>query len=110
MRVLKMVGEEKKAEWAKHWISFGFEGVEKTLSTTAGTYCVGDSITLAGFEFYFNIVNRIDICLVPQVYNANRFGVDMSKFPAISRIAKTLSENPSFVKAHPDSQPDAQTN
>ena len=55
---------------------------------------VGDSITMA------------DLCLVPQVYNANRFKVDMSQFPIISRIV-ALSLNDAFKRAHPSAQPDA---
>ena len=49
-----------------------------------------------------------DLFLVPQVYNANRFKVDMSQFPNISRINENLSKLEAFQKAHPDQQPDAQ--
>ena len=59
--VLIHVGEEKKKEWAQHWITRGFRAVEKLLSACAGKYCVGDEITLA------------DCCLVPQVFNARRY-------------------------------------
>lgn len=59
--VLIHVGEEKKKEWAQHWITRGFRAVEKLLSSSAGKYCVGDEITLA------------DCCLVPQVFNARRY-------------------------------------
>lgn len=58
--VLIHVGEEKKKEWAQHWITRGFRAVEKVLSTSAGKYCVGDEISMA------------DCCLVPQVFNARR--------------------------------------
>lgn len=58
--VLIHVGEEKKKEWAQHWITRGFRAIEKLLSTSAGKYCVGDEISLA------------DCCLVPQVFNARR--------------------------------------
>ncbi len=106
--MLKKVGEEKKTEWAKYWIEYGLNGkqrswvknltvaaVEKTLNGTAGTYCVGDEITVA------------DICLVPQVYNAVRYNVDLSQFPIINRINETLNKLPEFQAAHPDAQPDA---
>lgn len=73
----------------------GFEGVEAILKESAGAYCVGDEVTMA------------DLFLVPQVYNANRFGVDMSKFPIISRINDALSDLPEFKEAHPSAQPDA---
>ena len=78
------------------WIDLGFQALEKALEESAGTYCVGDRVTCA------------DLYLVPQVYNANRFGVDMSKYPIISRIDKSLSDLPAFKKAHPSNQPDAQ--
>lgn len=70
-------------------------GLEKVVERTSGKYCVGDSVTLA------------DCCLVPQVYNALRFSVDMSQFPTISRLNETLSQLPAFKQAHPDAQPDA---
>lgn len=59
--VLIHVGEEKKKEWAQHWITRGFRAIEKLLSTSAGKYCVGDEITMA------------DCLLVPQVFNARRW-------------------------------------
>jgi maleylacetoacetate isomerase len=85
-----------KIAWGKHWIDLGFQSLEKALSQTAGKYCVGDSVTAA------------DLFLVPQVYNANRFKVDMSKFPIISRIDKALNELEDFKNAHPSQMPDAQ--
>jgi len=58
--VLIYVGEEKKKEWAQHWITRGFKAIEKLLSSSAGKFCVGDEISMA------------DCCLVPQVFNARR--------------------------------------
>ncbi|OMJ79704.1 hypothetical protein SteCoe_20224 [Stentor coeruleus] len=84
-----------KKEWAQTVINEGFVAIEQILRNTAGNYCVGDQITVA------------DICLVPQIYNAKRFEVDMSAFPIISRIGDALNLLPAFVKAHPDSQSDA---
>ena len=94
LSVLQKIGEANKMEWAHHWIQSGFDSLEKVLQKSSGKYCVGDDITMA------------DACLVPQVYNANRFKVDMSKYPNISRIEKSLAEQPAFIKAHPDNQPD----
>lgn len=65
--VLIYVGEEKKKEWAQHWITRGFRAVEKLLSASAGKYCVGDEITLA------------DCCLVPQVFNARRYEIYLKR-------------------------------
>ncbi|GLD93012.1 hypothetical protein PINS_up019335 [Pythium insidiosum] len=86
----------KKIEWGRYWVERGFIALEKELQKTAGAFCVGDTVTLA------------DLFLEPQVYNANRFNVDMSKFPTIARISKTLAELPAFQAAHPSQQPDAQ--
>lgn len=55
LNVLQYVGDEKKAEWGRHWITKGFVALEKLLERYAGKYSVGDSITMA------------DLCLVPQV-------------------------------------------
>ncbi|XP_077995663.1 maleylacetoacetate isomerase-like isoform X2 [Glandiceps talaboti] len=94
LAVLKYVGDEKKAEWGRYWIDRGFQGLEKMLVNTAGKYCVGDQVTMA------------DLCLVPQIYNANRFKVDMSQFPTISRINDALSQLDAFKTSHPSNQPD----
>jgi len=95
MKVLTKIGEEKKAEWAKYWIDKGFEALEQQLKKTSGKYSLGDEVTLA------------DCVLVPQVYNAIRWQVDMSKFPTISRVNEELSKLEAFKAAHPDVQPDA---
>lgn len=81
--------------WAADWIRKGFDGIEKRLATQAGKYCFDFDVTLA------------DVCLVPQVYNAQRFGVDMSGYPLITKIAKNCNELEAFIAAHPDNQPDA---
>lgn len=91
--VLIHVGEEKKKEWAQHWITRGFRAVEKLLSTSAGKFCVGDEVSLA------------DCCLVPQVFNARRFHVDLRPFPTILRVDRELEGHPAFRAAHPSNQP-----
>ena len=68
--------------------------IEKLLSSSAGKYCVGDEITLA------------DCCLVPQIFNARRFHVDLRPFPTILRIDRHLENHPAFTAAHPNNQPD----
>lgn len=85
---------EKRKEWAQYWIDRGFTAVEKMLPATCGKYCVGDSVTIA------------DVCLVCQRMNADRFGVDMGKFPIITRIIDECSKLDAFKKAHPFVQPD----
>ncbi|XP_050812532.1 maleylacetoacetate isomerase isoform X3 [Gopherus flavomarginatus] len=60
---LKQVGE--KMEWAQHNITCGFKALEQILQHTAGRYCIGDEVSMA------------DLCLVPQVHNAERVGPDL---------------------------------
>ena len=84
LKVLIEVGEANKMAWGKKWIAQGLAALEKYLEKTAGVYSFGDNITLA------------DLCLVPQVYNANRFGVDMSQFPIISRVNDELIKHEAF--------------
>ncbi|XP_060605444.1 maleylacetoacetate isomerase-like isoform X2 [Ruditapes philippinarum] len=94
--VLQKVSDkpEERAEWGQFWIDKGFAAYEKMVQSTAGKYSVGDEITIA------------DVCLVPQLYNAQRFKVDMTKFPTITRIIDALSELPAFKAADPGVQPD----
>ncbi|KAH8367322.1 hypothetical protein KR200_006417, partial [Drosophila serrata] len=92
--VLEGVGKDKSLEWAQHWISRGFRGLERILSQSAGKYCVGNELTMA------------DICLVPQVHNARRFKVDLSPYPTIVRLDKELLELEAFKSTHPFKQPD----
>ncbi len=88
--------EEHKREWYQHWVVDGFRALETSLAETAtGAYCLGNEPTLA------------DICLVPQVYNAERFAVDLDAFPTIRRIADACNALPPFAEAHPSRQPDS---
>ncbi|WP_386080819.1 maleylacetoacetate isomerase [Vreelandella sp. F11] len=103
LRVLKYlvgelgVDEAAKLAWYRHWIAEGFTAMEATLSTapSSGDFCHGDTPTLA------------DICLVPQVYNAERFECDLSAYPTLQRIAANCRTLPAFQKAAPQAQPDA---
>ncbi|XP_017793693.1 PREDICTED: probable maleylacetoacetate isomerase 2 isoform X2 [Habropoda laboriosa] len=74
--------------------NYCFSAVEKLLSSSAGKYCVGDEITLA------------DCCLIPQIFNARRFLVDLRPFPTILRVDRHLENHPAFTAAHPNNQPD----
>eukprot|EP00731_Ephydatia_muelleri_P028289 Em0019g1162a len=94
LKVLKYVGDDKKAEWARYWIERGLQGLEKLLVKTAGKYSVGDEVTLA------------DLCLVPQMYNAVRFKVDLTPFPTINRVTAALKELRVFQVSAPSEQPD----
>ncbi|XP_037781729.1 probable maleylacetoacetate isomerase 2 isoform X1 [Penaeus monodon] len=93
LSVLQKIGETKM-EWGHFYIQKGFVALEQVLANSAGKYCVGDEVTIA------------DCCLVPQVYNANRFKVDMAAFPVISRVHDALMSLDAFKAAHPSQQPD----
>jgi maleylacetoacetate isomerase len=80
--------------WTRHWIEDGFSAVEKMISPAP--YCFGAQPTLA------------DICLVPQVFNARRYKVDMAKFPKIAAVDEVCQKHPAFAAAAPAAQPDAE--
>jgi maleylacetoacetate isomerase/maleylpyruvate isomerase len=92
-RNLKLDEAAAKA-WTAHWIAEGFAGIEPLLGD--GPYAFGMAPTLA------------DICLVPQVYTARRFGVDLTPFPRIVAADATASRHPAFAAAAPERQPDAE--
>ncbi|OZI50243.1 maleylacetoacetate isomerase [Bordetella genomosp. 5] len=104
LRVLKylkhtlQVSDDAKNEWYRHWVDVGLGALEAMLaqSDDTGRFCHGDTPTVA------------DLCLVPQVYNARRFGCDMSAFPTIERIDAACGELQAFVDAQPQNQPDAE--
>ena len=78
-------------DWMQHFITLGLAGLEGLLQQHPdGQFCFGDSVTLA------------DICLVPQIYNAHRWGVSLEETPRIAAVAATLETLPAFQAAHPD--------
>ncbi|HQV49515.1 MAG TPA: maleylacetoacetate isomerase [Dokdonella sp.] len=87
----------ERERWSRHWITEGFRALQALLgdNSSMGLYCEGDSPTLA------------DICLVPQVYNARRIGVDLAAYPDIVRIEQQCLALPAFEAARPENQPDA---
>lgn len=90
--VLEMTGggDAVRVEWMKKFIGDGLSAVETLLDNPAtGTFCHGDTPTMA------------DFCLVPQVYNAERWGVDISGLGQVQRIAETCRALPAFQAAHP---------
>ncbi|XP_026159163.1 maleylacetoacetate isomerase isoform X4 [Mastacembelus armatus] len=93
VHILQKIGAEK-LQWAQHFIDRGFKALEEILKKTAGKCCVGDEISMA------------DICLVPQVYNAERYKVDVGQYPTIKRLNQTLLEIDAFKVSHPSCQPD----
>jgi maleylacetoacetate isomerase len=89
------VDEGEKSAWYKHWIASGFEALEHRVAVTRGQYCVGNEISL------------VDVCLVPQMYNAQRFGVDLTSYPNLVDVTTSLSKIRAFIQAAPEQQPDA---
>ncbi len=92
LRILKFVEAHygaDRAEWSKHWITEGFAALE-VMAGEAGEYLSGDAPGLA------------DICLVPQMYNARRFGVEVDTYPTLARIDATLTALPAFAAAAPE--------
>ncbi len=104
LRVLKYLvkqaglTEEAKNAWYVHWVQEGFAALEAHLagSPDTGRFCHGDTPTLA------------DCLLVPQVFNAVRFNIDMTPYPAIMRIDAACRALPAFMAAHPSQQADAE--
>lgn len=90
--------DEQVNRWAQHWIDLGLTALEQMIvaQKKRGKYCFGATPTLA------------DICLVPQLGNARRYGCDLSKYPAILDIEKNCMALPAFADAAPEKQPDAE--
>jgi maleylacetoacetate isomerase len=80
---------EQKA-WAREFIARGLQVYESLCEPWAKTYSVGDSFSLA------------DVCLIPQLYNAERYQVDLSAFPVISGIHENCRSLPAYSSSHPD--------
>ncbi len=81
--------------WTQGWIIDGFTALEPVIAKHGRGFAFGDQPTIA------------DCCLVPQVYSARRFEVDLTPFPAIRAAADHAAQHPAFTAAHPDKQPDA---
>ena len=102
LRVLKYlakpleIAEPVRDEWYRHWVREGFEAIEALLATRADPFCFGAAPTIA------------DVCLVPQVANANRLNVDLAPYPRIRQIDARCRALPAFDAAHPLKQPDAE--
>jgi maleylpyruvate isomerase len=104
LRVLKFLtgslelSEEAKMKWIRHWTELGLSALEQELSCSAkrGHFCFGDTPTIA------------DCCLVPQLFNAQRFGIELAPYPTLVKIAEECRKLPAFEQAHPARQPDSE--
>ena len=81
--------------WLNTWPANAMGAVEDMLARTAGDFCVGDTPSMA------------DCCLVPQMFAAQRFGIDISGFTKMNVVYERCQKHPAFEKAHPLNQPDA---
>jgi maleylpyruvate isomerase len=98
LSVLQHVKGELKADdkaFGAYWNTRGLSALESVVKETAGTYCLGEQVSFA------------DICLVPQLYAARRFAVDLAPYPTLTRIEAACNNLPAFQAAHADRQPDA---
>ena len=95
LRVIKRLArlgldQEARDDWYRHWIREGFAALEALAAPGAGRFLAGDEVTLA------------DVCLVPQMYNARRFEVDLSPYPTLVRADSAAAGLDAFAAAHPD--------
>ena len=88
--------EEQVTEWAAWANREGLAACETLIADEAGPFCFGDTPTLA------------DLCLVPQLANARRFGVDVSAYPRLLKAESATKQVEAFADAAPDRQPDAE--
>ena len=96
-------GDAAISRWVAHWITRGFTALESWVGAWAGgqpapaqRYCYGGQATLA------------DVCLLPQMFNARRYSVDVSPFPRLVAIATHLETIAAFARARPEEQEDAE--
>ena len=100
LRVVQALGArfgatpEQKMAWMQHWMTQGFTAIEAHLSNDT-PFAFGD------------VPNLADLCIVSQMYNAQRWGVPLSAFPKLNKITANSLANPAILAAHPDNQPDA---
>ena len=96
LSVLKCVSDDTilQNDWGRWVVEKGLDAVESRLGESAGMYCVGNSVTMA------------DVCLVPQIFNAVRFGVDLRAYPLVCGVHERLIDLEAFEVAHPSAQPD----
>jgi maleylpyruvate isomerase len=90
------INEAGRNAWSQHWIRLGFDAIEARLATLPGPFALGDRPTIA------------DICIVPQVFNARRFGVDLGRYPRIREVDAAAARLEAFAAAESGRQLDAE--
>jgi maleylacetoacetate isomerase len=96
-RKLRQMGHEQPEilDWIQGWIREGFDALEPLVARYGKGFAFGETPTIA------------DCCLIPQVYSARRYEVDLAPWPAIAAVDARAQEHPAFAAAHPNRQPDA---
>jgi len=89
-RVARMSSKEEARQWSSDWIARGLAALEAEAAETAGRFCVGDEVTVA------------DLCLVPQMVNARRLGLDVEPYPTLGRVESACMELRAFRDEHPE--------
>lgn len=101
LKVLQYLGNKHgynqadKDQWVQHWMPLGFTAAESLLQEFSSQHCFGDQVTWA------------DLFLIPQIFSAQRFHVDLSAFPKVREINDRCIVLPAFQAAHPANQPDS---
>ena len=90
------VADEDKNRWYRHWVETGLEVVERQLAAQPATFCHGDSPTMA------------DCTLVPQIFNAQRFGCRLDHVPQVMKVYEACMALPAFDETQPSKCPDAE--
>jgi len=92
------VSDEKKDFWYRHWVELGLGQLDRVVMSggRSGRYTFGDQVTIA------------DLAIVPQIFNARRFGCDLAKAPTLNAITDRCTQLDAFANAQPSAQPDAE--
>jgi maleylpyruvate isomerase len=100
LRYLKALYRQEQAgldAWCRHWVGEGLAGCERLLAREpAAAFAFGDRPGLA------------EVCLVPQMFSADRFGLDLAPMPRLRALRAACEALPAFADAHPSKQPDAE--
>lgn len=95
LQQIEQLGQDKKA-WAVHFLERGLTALEALAARSAGVYLAGEQVTLA------------DVCSIPQLYNARRFGLDLARYPTLVAAERVCESLPPFQRAHANAQADAE--
>lgn len=99
LRVLKALStrfaapDDARRDWMHHWMRLGFDALEASLPAPHFAFAEGPGLA--------------DLCLIPQLYNARRWGMDLTPWPKLTAVEATCLALPAFAQAAPEAQPDA---